>query len=266
MPEGHTIHRLARRQRDDLVGHRVAAASPQGRFGDGAGRIDGTTCSTIEAAGKHLFHVYDDDLVLHVHLGLVGRFRRVRGSDRPDPTDGTRLTLTVDDVEWRLSGPMTCELIDPATAERVRGSLGADPLADAGPGDFTERLQATDRPVAAALLDQSIVAGIGNVYRAEVLFLAGIDPRRRGSEIAEDEAATIWDLTVEQMSAGERRGRIVTVDPAEVGASRVSDLDRGERLYVYKRAGDPCRRCGTPIGIDEVSGRKVWWCPSCQPS
>lgn len=265
MPEGHTIHRLARRQRADLVGERVAASSPQGRFAAGAARIDGSSCSATEAVGKHLLHVYDADLVLHVHLGLVGRFRRFRGPDRPDPSDGTRLVLATDDVEWRLSGPMTCELIDPAQAEAIRASLGPDPLAGDDPTDFAARLRSTDRPVAAALLDQSIVAGIGNVYRAEVLFLAGIDPRRPASAVGDDDVRALWDLAVEQMAAGERLGRIVTVDPADVGVERVSDMDRDERLYVYKRAGELCHRCRTAISLVEVAGRKAWWCPTCQP-
>jgi formamidopyrimidine-DNA glycosylase len=103
------------------------------------------------------------------------------------------------------------------------------------------------------------------VYRAEILFLAGISPHRRAKDLTEDERRQVWDLTREQLRLGERAGRIVTVDPADVGAKRRSDLDRHTRLYVYKRQGDQCRRCDEPIQLGELGNRKVWWCPNCQP-
>ncbi|MGA0971715.1 MAG: zinc finger domain-containing protein, partial [Ilumatobacteraceae bacterium] len=120
-------------------------------------------------------------------------------------------------------------------------------------------------PIAQVLLDQAVVAGIGNVYRAEFCFLAGIDPRRPANEVSSDDALALWEMSIRLMTIGERIGRIVTVDPVEVGAAKPGDLVRGDRLYVYKRAGQPCRRCATPVRSAMLASRRVWWCPTCQP-
>jgi endonuclease-8 len=263
MPEGHTLHRLARRQRRDLVGHTVAASSPQGRFAGGAALVDGRPSTGVEALGKHLFHRFED-LTVHVHLGLFGRFRRVSGDDPPPPSEHTRWILATDAVAWRLSGPTACEVIDPDAESALRGRIGPDPLAGDDPGPFFDRVARTRRPIGRVLADQAVVAGIGNVYRAEILFLAGVDPRRPAGELSEAEVEAIWGITAEQLAAGERSGRIVTVDPADVDAPSRSTVPKGERVYAYKRDGLPCRRCGTPIVSEDAGGRPIWWCPTCQ--
>ena len=140
MPEGHTIHRLARRLRRDLGGRVVVSSSPQGRFSAGAAEVDGTELTGVDAAGKHLFLRFGDRTV-HVHLGLFGRFRRVTGSEAAPPTENTRWVLGSDAIEWRLSGPMACELADPGTEDDIRSRLGPDPLAGDDGGAFR-----TDRP------------------------------------------------------------------------------------------------------------------------
>jgi len=104
------------------------------------------------------------------------------------------------------------------------------------------------------------------VYRAEFCFLAGVDPRTPAREVDDGTVERIWNLSTSLMKVGERIGRIVTVDPAEVGAKKPGDLRRGNRLYVYKRVGQPCRRCATPVMSAELANRRVWWCPTCQPS
>lgn len=266
MPEGHTLHRLARRQRRDLVGRTVAASSPQGRFASGAELVDGRPSTGVEALGKHLFHRFEG-LTVHVHLGLFGRFRRVArtvDADPPAPSEHTRWILATEEVEWRLSGPTACEVIDPDTESALRDRIGPDPLAGDDPGPFFERLSRTRRPIGRVLLDQAVVAGIGNVYRAEILFLAGVDPRRPASDLGDEEVAAIWDITADQLAAGERSGRIVTVDPGDVDAPSRSKVPKGERVYAYQREGLPCRRCGSPIVSEEAGGRPIWWCPSCQ--
>ena len=118
--------------------------------------------------------------------------------------------------------------------------------------------------IGAALLDQSVVAGIGNVYRAEFLFILGIDPRTPANRVEEDDLRLIWKLAVEQLKLGVRLNRIVTVDPADIGAPDARSIPKGERLYVYKRQGAPCRTCATPIEEFEVAGRKMWECTTCQ--
>lgn len=266
MPEGHTIHRAARLQRRRFRGERVAVDSPQGRFATDAEILDGRVLDGVEAHGKHLFYRWDGDLTLHVHLGLFGRFR-VWSKDPAPPTEGTRMRWVAPTGVLHLAGPTACELVEPEEEDAIRSRLGPDPLA-ARPGDAARVAAALHRrriPVAQALLDQKVIAGVGNVYRAEFCFLAGIDPHRPADEVDGDDVAVLWTLAVDHLRVGERIGRIVTVDPAEVGAARHRDVPRGERLHVYKRAGRPCRRCGDEIRRDDLAGRTVWWCPSCQP-
>jgi endonuclease-8 len=265
MPEGHTIHRLARLHRRDLAGDKVAVTSPQGRFALEAGELDGKVLEGVEAVGKHLFYDWRRAPMLHVHLGLIGKFRTHRGDAWPSPSPATRLVMANDEVSVHLTGPMTCRLIRPDDRLRITSQLGPDPLADAEQApEFVKRLRTKRAPVATALLDQKVIAGVGNVYRSEILFLAGIGPHRTAADVTEPEAAELWSLAVSQLRSGERAGRIITVVPREVGARRRSELPRDARLYVYKRGGLDCRRCGTRIERDSIGGRLAWWCPRCQ--
>lgn len=269
MPEGHTIHRHARRHRAALAGQKIATDSPQGRFAEGARRLDGRVLETVDAQGKHLFYRWEGGETLHIHLGLFGKFKVHRQNPPPPPTPNTRLAMKSSDATVYLAGPTICELISPYEEDSIRSRLGPDPLANGSDSKkleaFAANLARRRIPVGAALLDQKIIAGIGNVYRAEALFLTGIDPRTPANALGEEEVSRLWTMSADLLKAGERAGRIITVDPADVGARRTSDLSRHERLYVYKRQGEPCRRCGTPITMTDMANRKTWWCPSCQP-
>jgi endonuclease-8 len=117
--------------------------------------------------------------------------------------------------------------------------------------------------VGAYLLDQSVIAGIGNVYRAELLFLCGIHPARPAASLSDQEFDELWERTVELLRIGVRTGRIVTTDPDEIGRPR-SRMRREDRLYAYHR--EHCRRCGSEIGVLELGGRPIWYCPVCQPA
>ena len=263
MPEGHTIHRLARDLRSTLKGGPVLADSPQGRFADGAAAIDGASLRRADAWGKYLFCDFGTGEVLHVHLGLIGRFRR-RPSPPPDPTGAVRLRLAGEGATWDLSGPTRCELVTPDEQDRVVARLGADPLrTDADVAAARDRIECSNRPIGAIMLDQSVIAGIGNVYRAELLFLCGIHPERQARSLSDDEFDDLWSRTVELMRIGVRLGRIVTTDPDEIGRPR-SRMRSDDRLYVYNR--DTCRRCGTPIATTVLGGRPIWLCPACQPA
>lgn len=265
LPEGHTIHRLAAQHRRDLAGERVRVTSPQGRFALEASLLDGRVLLDSEARGKHLFYHWEGAPVLHVHLGLIGRFRTYRREIVP-PTLQTRLAMSANGIAVYLSGPMVCRLIDQSDVDDITRGLGPDPLGDpAGGEEFTGRLRSRRRPVAAALLDQRVVAGIGNVYRAELLFVCGIAPDRPCTGISAAEADRLWTAAVGLLGHGKELGRIVTVTPSEVGAEKWSEVPDPLRLYVYGRSGEPCRRCATPIAETRLAGRKVWWCPSCQP-
>jgi len=263
VPEGHTIHRLARDLNRTLGRRPVQATSPQGRFADGAGGIDGCTLESAEAWGKYLFCDFGTGEILHIHLGLIGKFRQ-RAFPPEEPIGEIRLRLVGEGSTWDLSGPTRCELVNPSEQERIVAKLGPDPLRrDADPDATRARLARTTRPIGATLLDQSIVAGIGNVYRAELLFLCGIHPARASDSITDDEFDTLWARTVDLLRIGERLGRIVTTDPDEIGRPR-SRMRRDERLYVYHR--EHCRRCGDPLRTDLIGGRPITSCPTCQPA
>lgn len=261
VPEGHTIHRLARDLNRTFRGEQVEASSPQGRFADGAARLAGQTCIEFEAWGKHLFGTFDGGDVLHVHLGLIGKFRKVKGA----PVGAVRLRLTADDVNWDLRGPMVCDLGGPELIEGVAAKLGPDPLrSDGDVEEFIARVRRRRIAIGAALLDQAIIAGIGNVYRAEFLFMAGLDPRTPANRVDETDLRLIWKLAEEHLANGVKLNRIVTVHPHDVGHPTLRSVPRDERLYVYKRQGAPCRTCATPIEEFEVGARLMWECPTCQ--
>jgi endonuclease-8 len=218
-----------------------------------------------EARGKHLFHHYEGDRTLYVHLGLIGKFHRGR-VDEPARLGEVRLRLEGRAARWDLTGPMRCDLVSVTEYEQIVSDLGPDPLRrGARAADFVARLRRKRAPVAAALLDQTVIAGIGNVYRAELLFLRGIHPARPAAALDERDARALWDEAVAQLRQGLRLNRIVTVSADDRRGRPPGRVPVGERLYVYHRAGLPCRRCGAPIERALIGGRKVWWCPVCQP-
>jgi DNA-formamidopyrimidine glycosylase len=263
MPEGHTLHRLAREQQKLFGGQVVRASSPQGRFADGAALIDGRVLRRTEAWGKHLLHHYTGGPLLHVHLGLYGKFTGGRG-EPPEPRGALRLRL-VNGERWTdLRGPTACEIFEPPQRRELLARLGPDPLRrDADAGRAFTRLSRSKTPIAALLMDQKVVAGIGNVYRAELLFRHRLDPLRPGRLVDESTWVAMWADLVTLMSAGVRTGRIVTVRIEDRPRTR-GRLTREESVYVYRRTGLPCRICGTEIHTEVVVGRNLFWCPNCQ--
>ena len=260
MPEGHTIHRLARDIGRDLRGQRLVAETEQESFfGDGARRIDGRVLAGTSAMGKHLFLHLDGAEVLHVHLGLFGKFRR-HAVPAPQPSPNLRLRLSGDTAAWDLTGPTVCALRPPEVLDEVAAKLGPDPLLrDADPDHFVQRVLRSSKPIGALLLDQSVIAGIGNVYRAELLHLAGIHPDRPGRSLSEAEVKGLWHAAVEQLRLGLQRNRIVTVPLA---GRRLARVPREESWHVYQQ--DRCRRCGGPVEVHEVGNRRSFACPRCQ--
>ena len=270
MPEGHTVHRHARQLAAHLGGVQLRADSPQGRFAAGAAAIDGHVMDRAEAWGKHLLLRFDappgSDRFLHVHLGLYGKWVLGTGVP-PEPRGALRLRLVGPGEEpaWaELRGPIACELLDDAGRAAVVARLGPDPLRkDADPGPAWARVHRSRQSVAALLMDQSVLAGVGNVYRAEVLFRAGVAPALPGAAVPEEDWQRIWDDLVLLMRAGVRSGRIVTTEREH--RDRVSGPARREDAhYVYRRHGLPCRLCGTPVQVADLVGRRLYWCPVCQ--
>ena len=261
MPEGHTIHRAARRHNALLARHPVRGSSPQGRFATGAAELDGRVLLGVEAVGKHLFHRWEGGEVLHIHLGLFGRFRE-HPSPPPPPRGAVRLRMEGPQTTIDLSGPTACDLVGEAGMEEIVARLGDDPLRpDADPDRALADLARRRVPIGAALLDQRIIAGLGNVFRAEALFVCGIDPEREARSLSADELRCVWDASARMLRDGVRRGRIVTTDPREIGRP-ASRMRRAERTYVYRQ--ETCRRCGSAIGTVTLANRPCYRCPVCQ--
>ncbi len=263
MPEGHTIHRLATQQFDLFGGRPLRASSPQGRFAAGATILDGRTLIATEAYGKHLLHHYEGGASLHVHLGLYGKFTTGKGAP-PEPRGALRLRLANDEVWTDLRGPTTCELVEPHEVQALVARLGPDPLRrDAEPARAYRRISRSRTAVAALLMDQAVLAGVGNVYRAEILFRHRIDPFRPGRALDPGTWAALWADLVALMRAGVKSGRIVTTRPAD-RPSRRGPVGRADAHYVYRRAGLPCRICGTEVRTTRLVARNLFWCPVCQ--
>ncbi|MCU1539774.1 MAG: formamidopyrimidine-DNA glycosylase [Arthrobacter sp.] len=319
MPEGHSVHRLARQFGDVFHGERLAVSSPQGRFVQGAALLDGHLMTGSMAHGKHLFLTFEHGLLLHVHLGLYGAWnfggdatfrgassigaprkvgeREVFDDDAeaaagsraelytgpPDPVGAVRVRLAGSHGWADLRGATTCEVLPAAEGEAVLARLGPDPLRNT-PGDrdaFVAGIRAKRTPVAALLMDQKVIAGVGNVYRAELLFRQRLDPWLAGKALSADAAALLWDDTVAMMSDGVRDGRIITTPPhywssyesrpgsrirSPTGAAQpIRGLPAPEEShFVYRRQGLACRDCGTPVALTDLGARKLYWCPACQ--
>lgn len=267
MPEGHTLHRLARLHQRRFAGSPVAVSSPQGRFAVSAAAVDGRVLQRTSVWGKHLFHHYADGPIVHVHLGLYGTFTEwVRPPDAamPVPVGQVRMRMVGAEYGTDLRGPTVCDLLDEAQVAEVVARLGPDPLRrDADPRWAWARITKSRRSIGALLMDQTVIAGIGNVYRSELLFRHRIDPHRIGRAISEAEFDSAWAHLVALMKVGLRRGKIIVVRP-EHDHGPPSYLPDRPRTYVYRRAGDPCRVCGTTIRTAELEGRNVFWCLKCQ--
>lgn len=267
MPEGHTLHRLARLHRRRYAGHKVSVSSPQGRFAAEAAALDGQVLERTEAYGKHLFHHYGPYGTVHVHLGLYGAFAEEALPEGP-AVGQVRMRITGPTHWTELRGPTRCELITKPEARAITARLGPDPLRrDADPERAFARISRSRTALAALLMNQVVVAGVGNVYRAELLFRHGLAPMVPGRSVDRALWDELWTDLVGLMRYGVRTGRIDTVRdehlPAATGRAPRRDRHGGE-VYVYRRAGQPCHVCGTEIALAELVARKLYWCPSCQ--
>jgi endonuclease-8 len=262
MPEGHTIRRLALDQARLLAGGPVRASSPQGRFADGAALLDGRVLQATDAYGKHLFHRYDGDRWLHVHLGLIGRFTH-GPLPAPPPRGALRLRLQSDHAYVDLRGAIIVEVLTPIERREMLARLGPDPLRrDARPAPAYDKIRRSSRPIGELMMDQAVLAGVGNVFRAEILFRQRVDPFLPGRRLDAARFLAIWDDLSRLMRLGVRSNRIVSTLPEH--------RDRGGRVrpedahYVYRRAGLPCRVCGNEVRTQVLAGRNLFWCPTDQ--
>jgi endonuclease VIII len=311
VPEGHTIHRLAGRIQQLFVGQTWRVSSPQGPFTAGAARLTDRTPNRAVAWGKHLIvHLGAD--IWHVHLGLYGSFG-FRGDDafvtsdalgelRPvgrvkepayddagwiipdEPRGAVRARIHVPGGWGDLRGPVKCRVLNPIQYEALVGRLGPDPLRQpTGEIDpqmlrtFRDNLARRRISIAAALMDQAVIAGVGNVYRAEALFVERINPDTPSQQLDAGQTNALWTTITDQLRTGVREGSIRTLRPtdSELGL-RGSDLHRhhegrpgraAESLrshWVYRHHDTPCLRCGQTILMRELQGRRLYWCPGCQ--
>ncbi|ARF55337.1 Fpg/Nei family DNA glycosylase [Streptomyces gilvosporeus] len=269
MPEGHTIHRLAQDYAARFLGHQVRTSSPQGKFSDSATLTDRQTLTATEAHGKHLFLGFGDTGWIHIHLGLFGKLG-FGDAPAPPPTDTVRLRLATATAYADLRGPTTCALITTPEKQAIHDRLGPDPLRpDADPDRAWQRITRSRTTIAALLLDQKIIAGVGNVYRAEVLFRHHIDPYLPGRDLPRTAWDAIWQDLVLLMREGVRNNRIDTVRPEHMPEAmgrppRVDD--HGGEVYVYRRTHQHCHLCGSEIRTAELAARNLFWCPGCQPT
>lgn len=275
MPEGHVIHRLAGKL-DDLFAPEslarrplTAVSSPQGRFAQGAKIIADLPYAGSQAHGKHLFAKFGEDRWIHVHLGLYGSFRL---AEQPaGPVEGVvRLRLEGENGHADLRGASACDLYGPDECGALLRKLGPDPLrADADPDRAWRKVSQSTLSIAALLMEQSVLSGVGNAYRAEVLFRAGLDPYRPGREVTREQWDGIWADLVVLMRLGVEEGRIDTVRPEHtpeaMGRSPRKD-DHGGEVYTYRRDNMPCLVCGSPIATADLRDRNLFWCPGCQPT
>jgi len=294
MPEGHVTHALAGRIRHAFGGRPVAVSSPQGRFDDGAALLDGLMLVDASAWGKHLFVEFEGERWLNVHLGLIGKFSVMRHHLDPDPEGaGTpaghvpvegqvRVRLLNETWVGDLRAPTVCAVVTREKVDQIQARLGPDPLRpDADPGLALRRISRSAKPIAELLMDQAVLAGVGNVYRCEVLFRHRVDPFRPGNEIRPTTWLAIWDDLAALMPLGVAFGQVLTMEDqvtdalAEVAdgsaASHTAALtgarpgERFERrFYLYKRTGEPCHVCGATIRTQLIAGRNLFWCGRCQ--
>ncbi len=263
MPEGHTVHRTANDFNKLFAGKVLSVDSPQGRFSSDAKLISGRTLVRASAVGKQLFLEFDNELFLRIHLGIYGKWQWHLVDELPQVVGEVRARFFCGNTVAELRGPTVCEVIDNAEMQTVLKRLGPDPLNPDRAGKeaarFIAKVRASKKTIGELLMDQSVIAGIGNVYRAEILFRAEIEPHTPGNKLSEDQLNEIWKDSVMLLKVGVKTSFMITRD--ELFTKRPSKVDRN---WVYKREGEPCRRCGHEVSIEIMAGRKLYWCGVCQ--
>jgi len=292
MPEGNEIHRWATRHAAAFAGKTVRVDGPQGRFTD-SDVIDGRKLQQVMAVGKHLGYDFGRDRILHVHLGLQGDFTEgsgplpeVKGALRLRMWNATAVKkpavpgeskrhawyseddgtghLDPEQIAWlELRGPMDCSIYTQEKWDALRKKLGPDPLNGDGPEKMIAKVGKSRKPIAELLMDQTMFAGIGNIFRAELLYRARVSPFCLGKDLEEKALRSIWKDAELMMPAAMIDRRIVTTKPADRPHKKGPVL-KEETHYVYRRNGLTCFVCGTVVKKQEMAGRNLFWCPTCQ--
>jgi endonuclease-8 len=262
VPEGDTVYLAARRMHDALAGRVLTRSDfrvPQLATTDLAGR----TVQAVVSRGKHLLTRVEGDLTLHTHFRMDGTWHLYRPGARWTGGPAHQIRVVLENADWQAVGyrmPVV-ELLPTAEEDRAVGHLGPDLLGpDWDLDEAVARLTAQpEREIAPALLDQRNLAGIGNLYKTEVLFLSGITPWTR--------VADVPDVT----AVVRRAHRLLQANKDHWQQTTTGSMRRGEDHWVFERAGRPCRRCGTRVreATQAEAGREqyarvCYWCPHCQ--
>ena len=183
----------------------------------------------------------------------------------PEPRGAVRLRLAGEHGVADLTGPAACELLDAEGLAAVRRRLGPDPLRDDGDIEvFVAGVRRRRRPIGELLMDQSVISGVGNIFRAETLLRCGVSPFRAGDRLSADRVRSLWRDLVPLMEYGVATGFITTVEAADVPDPLPEGDEEAARWYVYHRTARPCLRCGAPVRERTVAGRRLFWCAACQ--
>ena len=260
------MHRVAASARRHLVGKRFTATSPNGRFAHGAEVIDAKELKRVEAIGKNLFYFFNESdgpeaHVMHVHFGMSGRFATHHALPGPDPTATTRLRLeSKEHGICALLSAMTVDIGDCTLFQTKRAKLGEDPLREDADADrLWEKFTKSRKSVGLALMDQAMFAGVGNIYRAEILYKSGVHPEQPCTDLSRSDFDEVWRHSVELLQRGFVTGSILTVDPEEAKVLG----EPWTRRYVYNQRS--CGRCGDAVKTWDMANRTVYCCEGCQP-
>jgi endonuclease-8 len=279
MAEGDTIYRIAAELRPVLVGRPVRAARARTR--SRVDRLVGATVSSIDTAGKNLLIHFSNGLSVRTHLGMTGTWHHYRpGQTWRRPAARAALVLKLDDAVAVCFDAPVVELLETRAlaVHPVLSALGPDLLdPQFDPTVALARLRQAGPVVATigeALLDQRIVAGIGNVYRSEILFIERVNPFAPIEALADPDLARLIGAArrLLQANVADEPGPGQSVNRRSAPGRTTTGFAReaaGSALWVYRKTGRPCRRCGTPIRMTSLgreNPRWVWWCPRCQAS
>lgn len=272
MPEGPEI----RREADQIEAAVGGKETTKVEFGleeleDYGPELTGRRVEEVTSRGKAILTRFDGDRVIYSHNQLYGKWEIHDAGERPDTNRQLRLVLETKDKAALLYSASEIDVFDADQLEEhpYLSKLGPDPLDDdVQPSDFAERLRSDDfrrRQLASVLLDQSLAAGLGNYLRAEILFEVGIHPKRRAADLDDETIDALAEEVVRVTRRSYESGGVAN-DPERVEKLLDEGRERDDvRFAVYKREGEPCFRCGTPIERMNAGGRRIFYCPECQP-
>jgi len=258
LPEGHTIHRAALDHNSILAAQKLVVSSPQGRFTEGAARLTGRTCANIEAFGKHLIYHFDHGEALHIHLGLFGKIRKQK-LPATEPRGAVRVRLVGNTHLIDINGPNICEILAEDEFLNLVSRIGPDVLrSDAKPNLAFEKIKKSKAPIGRLIMDQTVMAGIGNIYRSEILWRQAVHPEIPGNRIGRQTFNRIWEDARALLTIGVKHNAIITVKGARTSSHRYR-----ERVNIF--AKEVCPRCKGEIRRFEINGRRAFVCEICQP-